>query len=186
MCLQKRRHKIRGMQEHLYLKRFSYDQFLQAYQVDRFLVDFFNDPNVQPLLQVLCSGERWGRLGKVDSIQKEELNHSITSLDFFDRLKDHGIVRKSSGDIVKCFDEYYESFLISDELRKCLLMEEFENYDIFSEQDRKEFIFHLFKGLCLGGRLCQYEDNIEPYLNTTRKIYKDLVRFVSSIVSTDY
>lgn len=83
---------------------------------------------------------------------------------------------RPSGEIVKCLDEYYESFLISDELRKCLLMPEFECYDIFSEQDRKEFIFHVLKALALGGRLCQFEDEMAPYLETTKNIYKDLIR----------
>ncbi len=36
---------------------------------------------------------------------------------FFDRLFNEGIVR-DSGSIVKCLDEFYEDFQISDELRK--------------------------------------------------------------------
>lgn len=76
-------------------------------------------------------------------------------------------------------DEYYESFIVSDELRKCLLMPEFPSYDaVFSNADRQEFIFHVFKALCLGGRLCQFEDEIEPYLDCTKKLYKDLVRYI--------
>lgn len=57
-------------------------------------------------------------------------------------------------------------------------MEEFEEYDVFSDTDRKEFIFHLFKCLCLGGKLCQYEDTIGTYLSTTKLIYKDLISVV--------
>jgi len=36
---------------------------------------------------------------------------------FFDRLHDNNVVR-DSGHIVKCFDDSYEDFIISDELRK--------------------------------------------------------------------
>lgn len=87
-----------------------------------------------------------------------------------------GILRVN-GNIIKCFDEYTpEGFIVSDELRKCLIMPETENYTTFSKEDRKEFIFHLFKALCLGGRLCQYEDEIDPYLSVTKKMYKDLIR----------
>ncbi|KAJ3085960.1 hypothetical protein HK102_013648 [Quaeritorhiza haematococci] len=65
-------------------------------------------------------------------------------------------------------------------------MPESEHYTIFSESkeeggggeqggDRDEFIFHVFRALCLGGRICQFEDEVAPYLETTKKIYKDLV-----------
>lgn len=65
---------------------------------------------------------------------------------------------------------------MSDELRKCLVMPVAETYDIFEESDRKQFIFHVFKALCLGGKLCQYEDYVAAYLEATKLIYKDLVR----------
>ncbi|KAJ3273856.1 hypothetical protein HDV01_003834 [Terramyces sp. JEL0728] len=122
---------------------------------------------------VLGTNDRWGTLGKVTKVVKEETAHTITSLSFFDRLKK--AVLKETGEIRKCLDEYYESFLIGDELRKCLLMPEFKLYDTFSPADRKEFIFHVFKALCLGGKLCQYEDELEPYLYATKNIYKDLI-----------
>ncbi|CAH2225405.1 Hypothetical predicted protein [Pelobates cultripes] len=61
------------------------------------------------------------------------------------------------------------------DLLKVLLLEDFEKYDIFSQSDREEFLFLLFKHLCLGGALCQYEDAIDPYLETTKSIYKDLL-----------
>lgn len=56
-------------------------------------------------------------------------------------------------------------------------MEEFPSYEIFNREDRKEFIFQIFKSICLGGRVCQYEDSIHAYLETTKKLYKDLVRY---------
>ncbi len=58
---------------------------------------------------------------------------------------------------------------------QCLLLEDSDNYDIFSETDRKEFLFCLFKHMCLGGEVCQYEDSIQPYLDATKLLYKDLV-----------
>ncbi|KAH6602730.1 hypothetical protein BASA61_000819 [Batrachochytrium salamandrivorans] len=132
-----------------------------------------------PHIKVLGSMDRWGTLGTVTSVAKEATSHSITSLDFFDRLEEHGVVR-SNGQIAKCLDEYHDSFLVADDLRKCLLMPEFKQYDIFTESDRQEFIFHVFKAVCLGGRLCQYEDDTKPYLDVTRKIYKDLITVVKN------
>ena len=122
------------------------------------------------------SQDRWGKLGQVKSVVFETMKHSITSLQFFDRLHEKGVVRENL-QIVKCLDEYHDTFLVSDELRKCLLMPEFEMYHVFSETDRKEFIFHLFKALCLGGKLCQFEDDLKPYLNVTKRLYKDLITF---------
>ena len=56
-------------------------------------------------------------------------------------------------------------------------MEESESYEIFSESDRDELLFKLFTHLCLGGAVCQYEDDIQPYIDTAKNIYKDLVRW---------
>ncbi|KAJ3190929.1 hypothetical protein HDU67_006061, partial [Dinochytrium kinnereticum] len=121
--------------------------------------------------------DRWGTLGRVTKITQEEPLHTITSLSFFDRLKPptpHAPLRPD-GQIKKCLDEYVDGFVVSDELRKCLLMEECESYDLFSKADRREFIFMLFKSVALGGRLCQFEDEIGAYLETTKKLYKDLM-----------
>ncbi len=78
------------MQDHMYLAKFSYDQFFQPYQIETFLYDFLNDAQVQGRLKALGQNDSWGRLGSVTRIEKEEMAHSVTSLDFFDRLKDHG------------------------------------------------------------------------------------------------
>ncbi len=54
--------------------------------------------------------------------------------------------------------------------------EDSEHYYVVSRKERGEFLFRLFKHLCLGGELCQYEDTIDPYISTTKQIYKDLIR----------
>ncbi|KAJ3192055.1 hypothetical protein HK101_007114 [Irineochytrium annulatum] len=170
-----------GMRDHCYLKRFSYDQVLQAYQIKDFLLDFFNDPNSNPHLKVLGTMDRWGNLGKVRSVDFTTTHHTVTSLSFFDRLKTPTptipiVPVREDNSIRKCLDVYTDQgFVISDELRQCLLMPECESYDLFSSAERGEFIFHLFKALCLGGRLCQFEDSLDPYLEVTRKLYKDLI-----------
>lgn len=57
-----------------------------------------------------------------------------------------------------------------------LLDEESEHYYAVGKEGREEFLFRLFKHLCLGGELCQYEDTIHPYINTTKRMYKELIR----------
>ena len=48
--------------------------------------------------------------------------------------------------------------------------------DVFTAAEQSEFLFRLFRHLALGGRWCQYEDNVQPYLDVTKLIYKELVR----------
>jgi len=68
-----------------------------------------------------------------------------------------GIVRQS-GSIVKCYDEMYGDIIISDELRKMLLLDDSDNYGIYNEEDRSEFLFRIFKHICLGGSVCQVSE----------------------------
>ncbi|KAI9000200.1 hypothetical protein BC832DRAFT_562729 [Gaertneriomyces semiglobifer] len=164
------------MRDHMYVRKFSFDQPLHMYEVDRFLLDFLNDPEVHPCIQVLSRGDKWTRLGVVSHVEKEELRATVRSLDFFDRLNDRNAnILRPSGEIIKMLETCHDSFMVADHLRACLLMPEFESYDIFSEPDRKELIFHIFKALCLGGRLCQYEDEITPYIDATKAVYKDMI-----------
>ena len=65
-----------------------------------------------------------------------------------------GIVRQSKS-IVKCYDEMYGDIIISDELRKMLLLDDSDHYEVYSEKDRSEFLFRIFKHICLGGSVCQ-------------------------------
>lgn len=58
-----------------------------------------------------------------------------------------------------------------------LLDEECDEYNLYSEDERKEFMFRIFEMLVLGGSLCQHEDELKPYLETTKKIYKELIRY---------
>jgi len=62
-----------------------------------------------------------------------------------------------------------------------LLDEESEEYNLYSEYEKNEFVFRIFQMLVLGGTLCQFEDVIQPYLDITRKIYKDLIRLLAFI-----
>ena len=65
--------------------------------------------------------------------------------------------------------------LVGDRLRKLLLDDSSEDWDIFSEAERRELIFHVMRRLAIGGGMNQYDDAIEPYLRLTKEVYKDLV-----------
>uniref|UniRef100_A0A8C5QFY3 Cilia- and flagella-associated protein 300 n=1 Tax=Leptobrachium leishanense TaxID=445787 RepID=A0A8C5QFY3_9ANUR len=165
-----------SMNNRLLAQAFRYDQYFQPYQKNDFVLSFFQDPNVTSQLKVIsASSGQWKTLDtEVKKIEAKQIPCNRLSMSLFDPLNNEGIVRES-GHISKCLDEYVDDFVISDELRKVLLQEAFDKYDIFSPSDREEFLFLLFKHLCLGGSLCQFEDTIDPYVETTKSIYKDLL-----------
>ncbi|NXY73729.1 CF300 protein, partial [Glareola pratincola] len=164
-----------SMQGRITAQAFGFDQQFKPYEKDEFVTAFFNDQNVISSLKLLSASGQWTTLGsKVTKIEATLVPCTQISMSFFDRLYSEGVVRET-GHIVKCYDDYYDDILISDELRKVLLLEESDHYDLFSQLDRKEFLFCLFKHLCIGGALCQFEDVVGPYLETTKALYKDLV-----------
>jgi hypothetical protein len=71
-----------GIQEQFYVMRFSYDQYLSTYDLPRFLKDLFSHPSIK-----VRQNESWSALGPVDAVAYTELSHTVTSLDFFDRLE---------------------------------------------------------------------------------------------------
>ncbi|CAH1781692.1 unnamed protein product [Owenia fusiformis] len=128
---------------------FTFDQQFQSYEKDTFVKDFFSDPIVKSSLQVVSGSGSWVPIGiQPTGFESELVSCSTVSLTFFDRLWEHDIVRENK-QIRKCLDEYYEGIQISDELRKMLLLEDSDNYDIFDEKEREEFLFLLFKHICI-------------------------------------
>ncbi|XP_063060014.1 cilia- and flagella-associated protein 300 [Engraulis encrasicolus] len=150
---------------------FNFDQMFFPYKKNDFVFDFLQDPCVMQNLKVLRSG-RWTTLGSdITSVDVEAVPCSKVSMDLFDPLYSGGVLRPS-GQIVKCYHEIYGDF---DELRNVLTIEDSDKYDLFRPAEREEFLFRLFKHICLGGEICQYEDTVSPYMDTTKVIYKDLV-----------
>ena len=47
--------------------------------------------------------------------------------------------------------------------------------ELQEDKIQNEFIFKLFQMLVIGGSICQYEDNVEEYLDVLKNLYKDLV-----------
>jgi len=153
----------------LEINSFNYDKAADDVDIPKLLKHLFEDEAVLSSLKI----DR-----HVNKVEVEQLGTSIMSMEFFDRLKNHNLeppILRPNGAICGCNPDILDGMKVEDELRRCLLSEESENFSIFNEDDRAEFIFNLFKSLVIGGPLCQYEDQIEPYFETTKSIYKDLV-----------
>uniref|UniRef100_A0A3P8T694 Cilia- and flagella-associated protein 300 n=1 Tax=Amphiprion percula TaxID=161767 RepID=A0A3P8T694_AMPPE len=108
----------------------------------------------------LCVAEK-----PVVSVSVESVPCTQVSMELFDPIYSCGVV-KPSGRVVKCFHDVHPDY---DELRQVTLR------SVCLSKQRAEFLFRVFKHLCVGGELCQYEDTIDPYINTTKQMYKDLI-----------
>ena len=56
-----------------------------------------------------------------------------------------------------------------------LLNEDSELAHVFSDTDKKQLIYQLFKLLVIGGPLHQSDTRIDRYLDMTKKLYKELL-----------
>jgi hypothetical protein len=60
-------------------------------------------------------------------------------------------------------------------VRSAWLDEDGEHYFCISEKTRKELLVQLFMLLQIGGGLNQYEDEVGPYRECLKELYKDVV-----------
>ncbi|XP_040928752.1 cilia- and flagella-associated protein 300 isoform X2 [Betta splendens] len=150
---------------------YSFDQSFYPYNSEQFAQCFFRDPGVISSLRKMEAGV-WVLLGRpLVSVSVEVVPCTAVSMELFDPIYSCGILRPS-GHIVKCFHDVYPDY---DELRQMLQEEDSDHYYVVGREQREEFLFRIFRHLCLGGELCQYEDTINPYISTTKQVYKDLI-----------
>ena len=60
-------------------------------------------------------------------------------------------------------------------LTKVLWSEESEHRDLYSDEERSELLLLLLGHLLVGGSLCQADELVQPYLNVTKLLYRDLI-----------
>ena len=87
------------------------------------------------------------------AVELQQLSTGVMSMDFFDRLEEADIVR--NGMIKGCFEEIYDGISVSDKLRDMLANDDSENASLYTEKEKNEFIFVLFRLLVLGGSMAQ-------------------------------
>ena len=176
-----------GLIQNMELIKFRFNLNFELKDLDCFIKDLFNDKQVQanfsPLTSIYIEPKKsaensyssTNNFSLIENIKFNKLSTRSTTLDIFNTVYETDICTEETGYIKKDFDDYEEDIQISDKLKQALLKEESEYYCAFSEEIRKEFLFHIFKRIVVGGSLCQYEDLIYEYLNMTKAFYKDLV-----------
>lgn len=162
------------------LQVYEYDKYFDINFKEHFVHNFFTSLVVQTTFKTFSREDHLVNFSQqVQSFNEEVvpvvevIPASVTNMNFFAQLQK--CVARDTGDIRKCFDEVCGDFLVSDELRKLLLSEESDFYTVYSDEQRKEFLFRLFTHLVLGGYCCQYEDNINQYIDSAKYLYKDLL-----------
>ena len=157
------------------LVKFRFNTSFELKDLQRFLKDLFNDPivkkNFPPLTLIILPDEQ----KEIENFKYKVLNTQATNMDLFDPIYENDIVTLDTGYIHQDYDQVVEDITVSDKLRQALLVEDSEPYGVFNQDQRDEFLFHIFKRIVIGGSLCQYEERIEPYMEMTKDFYRDIV-----------
>lgn len=165
-----------GIIQNMEMIKFRFNLNFDLKDLNKFLKDFFNDKTVRNNFTPINSVEINSNNDKfIEKIKFNKLSTKATNLDLFNILYDNDICNRETGYIRKDFEEEIEEILITDKLKQAMIKEDSDTYCIFNEENRNEFLFHIFRRLVLGGSLCQYEDGVNEYLNMTKLFYKDLV-----------
>jgi hypothetical protein len=149
-----------------------------------FFVDFFNSPAVQAQVELWRAGAQGSKPGftplegRFSGVQSRMMASTQVRMDPFDALQDPANdIAREDGSLRKCMPEEVDGVSVEDELHRALLVEDSEPWEegFPDENFREELLFHLFRYLCVGGGMCQYEDVLQPYLEVTRALYRDLL-----------
>lgn len=164
-----------GLSKNMELVKFRFNTSFQLTDLERFLKDLCNDKTVKknfpPLANIILESDK----KEIDSIQFKVLSTKATNLDIFDVIYEKDLVTAETGYIHQDYDVYVDDITVSDKLKQALIVEDSESYTVFDDSTRDEFLFHIFSRIVIGGSLCQYENNVEPYLDMTKCFYKDIV-----------
>ncbi|XP_045583013.2 cilia- and flagella-associated protein 300 [Procambarus clarkii] len=153
---------------------FVFDQEFSEYLLEQFIEGFVRSQAVASGLEV-WRGYCKEPLGHGASVERvEEVPCTMTSMAVFRRLYEARVVRQD-GEIVRCPEQYHDHLVIDDKLKKVLVEEGGELWEVVDEEQRRQLLVRLFSLVALGGECCQFEDNIHHYLSVTRTLYRDLV-----------
>ena len=122
------------------------------------------------------------------------LSCTVLNMNFFNKLNDLQLLSDdahSGGYLRGCYGEEIDGILVQDKLRQMCAKDNMgskegqeENNNILSNQDRKEFIFHLLKLISIGGAKCQSEDKFHVLKDAIKRFYKDLIQVQKDATGT--
>ena len=158
-----------GLDQSLVLKFFRFNIAFSDLESQKFLQDLLNSNQFQGALPGLAA-----RSKKCNKVSFSKLRVTMLNMNFLDSLEEAGLVKKG-GRIVPTFGEVIHSIEIVNLIRDAWVNEDGEHFAVFDEDMRRELLVQLFNLLVIGGVLNQYDDLIEPYRETLKEIYKEIV-----------
>lgn len=174
-----------GLKGHLRVNFYNFNQNFRLHDTQDFVEAFFKDPNVYTTLKVSSSSGNLAPIGfSAEKVDYQPVSCTETSMKFFDKLQneENGIVR--SGYLTECLEEFVDGMLLQDNLRQMLVMEDHTSHNLYDGSEKKQFLFLIFKHLALGGFYCQRSPTLQPYLDVTKSLYKELIS-VEKLESTN-
>ncbi|KAL3666095.1 hypothetical protein V7S43_008886 [Phytophthora oleae] len=173
-----------NLSDTLQLQRFLVHRRLPSEADEALLTEFFQGETAHRILHLPDFKEPEHSSG-ASSLQFERLHVSVTSMAFFEKLESAGIVARD-GSIRGCIDQDFDGCTAGDLLTEMLANPNSDNCDVFSDEDRREFIFQLFSALVIGGgALRQADSRVEAYESVTRALYRALVSVKKSLADAN-
>lgn len=158
--------------------RFRFDQSYKRGMAGDFITAFLNDENVRATVRLVNSRGAPAQLGpgSVGNVKWDPLECTQVSMDFFERMLNGEVVR-ASGHVCKMQDDFKPGGVtVADRLRQLFMYEdESEHAGMYTEDEKRELLYHVMHRCVSGGAMMQYEDDYTVYKDTVKGIYKDLI-----------
>ncbi|KAG7383597.1 Zinc finger HIT domain-containing protein 2 [Phytophthora pseudosyringae] len=181
-----------NLSDTLQLQRFLVHRRLPSEADEALLTEFFQDDTVHRILPLPAglgsnsSNDKHEHCSMgASSLHLERLHVSVTTMAFFEKLESAGVTARD-GSIRGCIDEDFDGCTAGDLLTEMLANADSANGDVFSDDERQEFIFQLFSALVVGGgALRQADARVQAYESATRALYRALVSVKKSIADAN-
>lgn len=159
-----------GMEDHLKVIRFKFSGRFRNENATDFLSELFRSPEAGALATSMGSLS----VPATSTLAVDKLACTVLNMGFFDVLVSEDLMGEN-GYIKKCMTERFDSVDVDNLILDMLLNPESENGAVFTSEQKKEFIFHLFATFMVGGVMHQRDDYCNEYLETVRALYKELL-----------
>lgn len=148
-----------------------------------FLLDFFNSKATRSHFAPFTAATQPKSApltGLVTRVAFQRLSTTVTDMAWFGRFAAADVVTAEigTGRVRAQMEEVYDGATIGDSFREALANADSEHADLYSPDERCELVFRVLRLVAVGGAMMQWEDEIGPYLDATRSIYRDLVTVV--------
>ena len=172
-----------GMDRCCEFRTFRFDERFTVAKIDAFCRDFFHDPNVQATLRTASKRGEMIRGGLQGTSTPPDMSSVCTlvptkkvRMDLFNTIKEEGLANGDTGRMRGCMPELFDGVECDTLVRDMLINEDSEHYLLYDDDERNEFLFRIFRHLVIGGGMCQADEYLTSYLETTKQLYKSLVK----------